>query len=117
MKLAVDYFTELFTSSNPPSYEPVLQSIRPKVTEAMNRSLTFKITKEEVRETIYSINPESAPGPYGFSSLFFQKFWPSIGESVTKEILEVFESGKLPEEWNYTYLCAQCYTKQSQKFW
>ncbi|XP_048615950.1 uncharacterized protein LOC125588571 [Brassica napus] len=104
-EVAVEYFSELFTSSNPPSYEAVFQSMIPKVTPGMNRCLTAKVTKEEVREAIFSIKADSAPGPDGMTGHFFQKFWPTIGEEVTKEIQEVFVKGTLPDDWNFTYLC------------
>lgn len=104
-EVAIDYFTDLFKSSNPISYVPVFQSMEAKVTDSMNSALLSEVTKEEVREAIFSIKPESAPGPDGMSGLFFQKYWSIIGEDVTKEIIRVFETGELPVEWNYTYLC------------
>lgn len=104
-EVAIQYFSELFATSNPPSYEPVFQSMLPKVTPEMNRTLTGRVTKEEVREAIFSIEAESAPGPDGMSGAFFQKFWSEIGDEVTKEIQEVFETSVLPAEWNFTYIC------------
>lgn len=103
--VAIQYFSELFVTSNPPSYEPIFQSMRPKVTQAMNRVLTGRVTKEEGREAIFSIDAESAPGPDGMTGLFFQRFWSDIGNEVTKEIQEVFERGSLPDDWNFTYIC------------
>lgn len=67
----------------------------PKVSEEMNQKLTCKVSQEEVREAIFSINPESAPGPDGMTGLFFQKFWSVISESVTQEIQAVFDNGSL----------------------
>ncbi|XP_013660781.1 uncharacterized protein LOC106365824 [Brassica napus] len=54
---------------------------------------------------IFSIKAESAPGPDGMTGLFFQKFWDVIGDQVTKEIHEVFISGVLPSDWNFTHIC------------
>ncbi|XP_013731064.2 uncharacterized protein LOC106434754 [Brassica napus] len=104
-EVAIEYFTNLFESSNPSSYEDAFASMIPKVTVNMNASLLLKVSKEEVREAIFSIKPESAPGPDGMNGLFFQKYWNIIGEDVTKEIMSVFESGTMPSEWNFTYLC------------
>lgn len=55
-EVAVQYFSELFSTLNPPSYESVFQSMIPKVTPSMNRMLTGKVTKEEVRDAIFSID-------------------------------------------------------------
>lgn len=104
-EVAVEYFTELFTTSNPALYQPVFQSMIVKVTPSMNKCLTAKITREEVKEAIFSIKADSAPGPDGMTGEFFQKFWPTIGDEVTKEVQEVFVTGKLLADWNFTYLC------------
>lgn len=104
-EVAIEYFSDLNKTSDPPSYDPVFQSMLPHVTPTMNKNLTAKISKEEVREAIFSINGESAPGPDGMTGIFFQKFWHIVGEAVTVEIQEVFEKGCLPRDWNFTYLC------------
>ena len=104
-EVATAYFTKLFTTSCPRSYEPVFQSLVPKVTVSMNETLTSPISTEEVKEAMFSIKPESAPGPDGMSALFFQKYWDVVGEDITKEIRDIFEEGSLPEDWNYTYIC------------
>ncbi|XP_018514383.1 uncharacterized protein LOC108871860 [Brassica rapa] len=71
----------------------------------MNSSLIRKVSKEEVRDAIFSINGDSAPGPDEMTGAFFQKYWDIIGDQVSKEIQEVFETGVMPKEWNLTYLC------------
>lgn len=75
------------------------------MTVVMNASLIRPVSKEEVREAIFSIKHESAPGPDGMTGCFFQRFWDVIGDEVTKEIQGVFVSGTIPPEWNFTYLC------------
>lgn len=64
-EVASAYFSTLFKSSNPRSYEPVFQSMIPKVSQSMNDTLICEISKEEVREAIFSIKQENAPGPDG----------------------------------------------------
>lgn len=104
-EVVVDYFTKLFKSSNPRPYDPAFESFPPKVTSTMNLSLVKSVSKEEVREAIFSINGDSAPGPDGMTRAFFQKYWGIVGDQVTKEIQEVFETGVMSTDWNLTYLC------------
>jgi hypothetical protein len=62
------------------------------------------VSREEVFQTIYSMNKDKAPGLDGFSAGFFHKAWPVIGEDVTSAILEFFSSGKLLRESNATII-------------
>lgn len=84
-EVAIDYFTELFKSSNPRPYDPAFESFTPRVTAAMNSHLIRKVSKEEVRNVIFSINGDSAPGPDGMTGAFFQKYWGIIGDQVSNE--------------------------------
>ena len=37
---------------------------------------------EEVEGALWSLMEDKAPKPDGFSSLFFRRYWPIIGEEV-----------------------------------
>lgn len=39
------------------------------------------------------------------SGLFFQQFWGEIGSKVSLEVKKFFERGRMPADWNFTYLC------------
>lgn len=73
-QIAVDYFSELFKSSNPCSFVNFFQGFQPKVSNQMNVEITKMVTKEEVRDTVFSVKAGSALGPDGMSALFFQHY-------------------------------------------
>ncbi|XP_018435286.2 uncharacterized protein LOC108807498 [Raphanus sativus] len=104
-QVAVDYFSVLFKSSNPPSYQTLFQEMTPRVTEEMNQQLRREVSDEEIRSAVFSIKASSAPGPDGMSGLFFQQYWGEIGSKVTLEVKRFFERGCMPKDWNFTYLC------------
>lgn len=104
-QVAVDYFTNLFKSSNPTRFQPWFHDMRTKVTEDMNRSLLCEITDEEITGAVFSIKASSAPGPDGMTGLFFQHYWKDIGPKVSIEVKKFFRTGVMPSEWNVTYLC------------
>lgn len=62
------------------------------------------VTNVEIKEAIFDIGDDKAPGPDGFTACFFKKSWSIIGESVCLAIKEFFESGSLLKEWNATIL-------------
>nr|GEW99676.1 hypothetical protein [Tanacetum cinerariifolium] len=47
---------------------------------------------------------EKAPGPDGFTSLFFKKGWDIIGDDICNAVRDFFSNGKLLKEINHTFL-------------
>lgn len=104
-KIASLYFSELFRSSSPSNVSAALEGFQSRVTTSMNQDLTKDVTEEEIYNAVFSINCESAPGPDGFTALFFQKYWSFVKFQVIAEVLGFFKSGVIPAEWNHTHLC------------
>ncbi|KAL1192902.1 putative mitochondrial protein [Cardamine amara subsp. amara] len=70
----------------------------------MNQGLIAEVTREEVRRAVFDIDGTSTPGADGMSGVFNQKYWSVVGEQVTNEVLNFFENGVFPKEWNFTQL-------------
>jgi len=61
-----------------------------KVTALENELLEAPFTENEVREAVFSSYAEGAPGPDGFSFLFYQVFWDLIKVDLMN-LIRVFE--------------------------
>lgn len=49
----------------------------------------------EVKEAMFQLHLTKAPGPYGFSAIFFQRFWSLIGHEITSDVLKMLNEGKI----------------------
>jgi hypothetical protein len=80
MKIVVDYYKSLF------GFEEKLDinlandfwNVEDLVTEDQNRFLDTEFSEKEVRDAVFGSYAEGAPGPDGFSFLFYQHFWELI---------------------------------------
>lgn len=71
----------------------------------MNDGLMAKVSKEEVKDVVFSIKSSSSPGADGITGLFFQQYWDIVGKQLTIEVLRFFEEGFFETEWNFTQIC------------
>ncbi|XP_074299186.1 uncharacterized protein LOC141630235 [Silene latifolia] len=66
--------------------------------------LLAPVTKKEIKEAFFSIPNHKAPGPDGFSSAFFKDSWSVVGDEVCDAILDFFQSGKMLQQINHTFI-------------
>ncbi|XP_060210211.1 uncharacterized protein LOC132637082 [Lycium barbarum] len=61
-------------------------------------------TMDEVKEGVFSINPESALGPDGLNALFYQASWTIIAKEVHEAVVPFFEGENIPKFFTHTCL-------------
>ena len=98
------FYQHLFTAGTADSSSVVQEALIPKVTDSMNQMLIELPGKQEVKEAVFSINPDKAPGPDGFSASFYQVFWDVIGDDIYRDIRDFFETSYLNPRHNETHV-------------
>lgn len=98
------YFRNIFTSSNPQASEVVNEALRSCISQSVNDKLTALPSDLEIKEAMFAIHPDKAPGPDGFSASFFQSNWASVGHAICCEIRSFFVTGSLPNKINNTHI-------------
>lgn len=76
--IITDFYTHLFTSSNPQNLDRVLERVDVVVTKSMRTNLERPFTSEEVGVAIKEMAPLKALGPNGMLPLFYQTYWIDI---------------------------------------
>ncbi|XP_074288741.1 uncharacterized protein LOC141613898 [Silene latifolia] len=64
--------------------------------------LLAPVTDDEIKQTLFSIPNDKAPGPDGYSSQFFKATWDITGKDFCEAIQDFFRSGKLLKQLNDT---------------
>lgn len=86
--VAVKYFTDLFHTEYPWNIDNFSEEVPTTVTANQNLRLMEKASEEEVREALFMMHPQKAPGPDGITALFYQQSW-SISK---KDVVEMFNN-------------------------
>ncbi|KAK2423594.1 hypothetical protein QL285_034041 [Trifolium repens] len=102
--VALSYFNNLF-KANSTVHDPVLSLIAPKITQEDNDCLLMPITKEELREALFQMHPDKAPGPDDFNPAFYQHFWELCGNDIFQAAKEWRDRGFFPSSLNETNIC------------
>ncbi|KAL8119749.1 hypothetical protein AgCh_017015 [Apium graveolens] len=102
--LITEYFQNIFRTSG--SEERLSDRIGfKKLTEQQKQMLMLPICDEEVREAIFAMHPDKAPGMDGLNPSFFQTYWSIVGQDVCMFCRRFFETGEIPENLNTTLVC------------
>jgi hypothetical protein len=67
----------------------------PQVSQLENEALIQEFTGKEIKEAIFQMEHNKAPGPDGFSAEFYQVFWDVIKDDIL-DIFRDFHNGTLP---------------------
>ncbi|GJS24837.1 hypothetical protein Tco_0453469 [Tanacetum coccineum] len=65
---------------------------------------TEDVTDIEVKNVLFSIGDDKAPGPNSFTAAFFRKAWDVVGGDITYAIRDFFSNGKLLKELNHNII-------------
>ena len=102
--MLIDYYVDLFTSSNPHNLESILDGIQEVVTWEMNSNLTAPYTAEEMEIAIKDMAPLKALGSDGMLPLFYQTYWSDVGMDITQAVLSCLNSGSILKSINHTFI-------------
>lgn len=96
---AVDFFQALLTqegTNDAPTVDRLLQPIQQLVTLDDNNALLRPIDMSEVRQAVFSLYPDSAPGNDGFHGCFYRECWDIISHDLLFAVHEFIAGVPVP---------------------
>lgn len=97
----VAHFSNIFTTNNQVQDNGLVEEVIPAlVTEQVNNLLTMLPSTSEIKNAVFAMNKDGAPGPDGFGAFFYQTYWEVIKNDVTNAVLEFFTSNWISPNWN-----------------
>nr|GEW95104.1 RNA-directed DNA polymerase, eukaryota, reverse transcriptase zinc-binding domain protein [Tanacetum cinerariifolium] len=75
-----------------------------RLNEREANAMIFDVSDKEIKDVMFDIEENKAPGPDGYSYVFFKKTWSIIGDDVCNAVKEFFISVKLLSEMNATLI-------------
>jgi hypothetical protein len=88
-QIVVNYFSQIYMSTNPQNFGSIMEVVKRSVTSEMNVGLTQEFKAEEVVLALHQMYPTKSPGPNGMPTFFFKKYWHVVGPKVISVVLEI----------------------------
>ena len=102
--MLIDYYSQLFSSSNPHDFDCILDRVDEVVTDEMRADLARPYTTKEVDAAIKEMAPLKATGPNGMPPLFYQTYWTNVGMDVHQAVLSSLNLGAILKSINHTFI-------------
>lgn len=74
----------------------MLQHIPALVTLEDNNFLLRPVVLEEVRNAVFGLDPDSAPGPDGFTGIFYRQCWDIFSQDLVLAVQDFMSGVPLP---------------------
>ncbi|MCH90331.1 RNA-directed DNA polymerase (Reverse transcriptase), partial [Trifolium medium] len=97
----VSHFQALFSGSNAAVDNGLVEEVIPNLlNDGINNLLTILPSELEIKNAVFSMNKDEAPGPDGFGAFFFQTYWDIIKIDVVNAVLEFFNFNRIMPNFN-----------------
>jgi len=97
----LSYYEAIFSMENNCAHNTLVDETIPSlVTYVDNQMLLSFPLHEEIKEAVFALNADEAPGPDGFGGHYYQTFLDIVGTDVVQSVQEFFLGGVLPPNIN-----------------
>ncbi|XP_042487416.1 uncharacterized protein LOC122067640 [Macadamia integrifolia] len=99
-----EFYQRFHKASETVVHNDLLENI-PRVLEEDNVAvLESVLSRDEIKQAVWDLDPASLPGPDGFPGSFFHKCWPIVVDNFCKAVKIFFDAGQLPKGINDCFI-------------
>ena len=99
----IKYFKDNWGSPIAPSM-PIRLLIPKLIDEEAGHTHCKDFTMEELEKIVESFPDDKAPGPDGFSAIFFKSYWDTIKKDLFDVVCYFAKTGSLPVQWKSNFI-------------
>ncbi|KAJ8762937.1 hypothetical protein K2173_023066 [Erythroxylum novogranatense] len=99
------FFSNLYTVENVAIAQTYIRGHFPRLSAMAVNVLKAPIQDTEIREALFSMAPQKAPGIDGFHAQFFQDQWDVVGSSICSMVRRIFLGDDIHPLLTRTLLC------------
>lgn len=108
MNAARDFFQDLFKSNSDCVMEEQINLIQqaglPKLSSTHLEALNKPFTNFEIETALFQLDGHKTPGLDGMPTIFYQHFWPKVGNDLINVVASFLNRGYLLKELNQTII-------------
>lgn len=94
-KEATTFFKSLFQSSDTCMPASLALTTIPHISQELHDVLLRPVTRREVKDALFSMDPYKAPGPNGFQPIFYKNYWHIVSTDVWELVACAFQLGHI----------------------
>ncbi|XP_050222138.1 uncharacterized protein LOC126672232 [Mercurialis annua] len=103
-ELALNFFSNLFTGAGDLESLPPSEFSFPVIEASILSKISAVVTEEEIKLSLWDMNPWKAPGIDGLHASFYQSHWSIVGQKLVSFIKDIFSGSPIPPEANKTLI-------------
>ena len=103
-EVIIDYYQELFTTSQTDITLEFLDAKNSVVTPQMNHTLTREFSATKVKKALDQMYSLKSPNLDGIPPLFYQYFWHVVWDSVVNCVINFLNTGVAPPNFHDTHI-------------
>ncbi|XP_028798620.1 uncharacterized protein LOC114754051 [Neltuma alba] len=85
------FYSSLFSSTGCKNMQVALFFVKNSVMAEDNERLEGRVSLEEIKMAAFQLNGAKAPGPDGYSGMFYQSSWNIVSKEVVEMVFDFFE--------------------------